>query len=392
MALNRDRFICLFAMTPLDRLLSNRTPRGLGLFVIVLLFCVYSTKPQCSSVCHNEDSDSGRIILAYDHRVNTTFDHFNSRIYKLETQMIQLNETMKQYYMSIDRTRALLHLESIMKELFIRQSVVHSSVKELEQKVVVSSNNYSSDPRIVNTMRKIDDIHDRLLQAKQIHSQMSNINTIITSLLDKLSHHALPLSSSLHSLQTQVNNLHIQSQRVNESIKLVDTSIRYYQDHCQLESIYEEMSARITVQVQKQISNFTCYPNNISVANNDILPVEIDLPHDTFSSIAAVSILLKDNKIPSLDYALSTAGGRIIRDLTSSSYFPVEYYLDTMLKRMLIRSGYHALVSYIPAWTGLSLYKLLQLDEIVITPQVVLSIDKQFIPCWPMQVCMYVCI
>jgi len=372
-------------MTPFNRLPRNRPPRVFGLFVIFLLLSVYSTKPQCSSICHNEDSDSGRIILAYDHRVNATFDHLNSRIIKLETQMIQLNETMKQYYMSIDRTRVFLQLENVMKELFIRQSVVHSAVKNLEQMVVVSNNNHNNsliDPRIVNTMKKIDYIHDSLLQAQKIHSQMSHVNTMINSLLGKLSDHALPLSSSLHSLQTQVNNLHSQSQRVNESIKNIDSSIRDYQQHCRLEPIYEEMTARITAQVQQQISNLTCYPKT-PIINNDVF--EIDLPHDT-TSIASVSTLVKDNRIPSLDYALSTAGGRIIRDLTSSSYFPVEYYLDTILKRMLIRTGFHALMSYVPAWTGQSLYKMLQLDELVITPHVVLSISKQFIPCWPMQV------
>lgn len=372
--------VSLFAMTPFDRLLpSNRPPRVFVLFVIFLLLSVYSTKPQCSSVCYNEDNDSGRSIIAY-----ATFEHFNSRINKLETQMIQLNETMKQYYISIDRTRVLLQLENIIKELFNRQSIVHSSVKELEKMVEVSNNNHNNsltDPRIVNTMKKIEDIHDSMLHAKQIRSQMSNINTMITSLLGKLSDHALPLSSSLHSLQTQVNNLHIQSQRVNESIKHIDSSIRYYQHQCRLEPIYEEMNARITAQVQQQLSNLTCYPN-ISTLNNDV--PEIDLPHDT--SITSGSTLVKNSMIPSLDYALSTAGGRVIRDLTSSSYFPVEYHLDIMLRRMLIRAGYHALVRYVPVWTGLSLYKMLQLDEMVITPQVVLSISKQFIPCWPMQV------
>jgi len=353
---------------------------------MLLLLSFYSTTPQCSSVSdgfHGNDH-SERIVLSCDHRVNSTFEHFNIRIAKLETQMYQLNETMKQYYISIDRTRAIMYLDNIMKELFIRQAVVHSSVKELEKMVVISINNHNtSDKKIENMMRNIDDIHGSLLQVKQIRNQISSINTIITSLLGKISDHILPLSTSLHSVQTQLDSLHNQSQRMNASIKHIDSSIRYYQHQCRLEPIYEEIKSRIIAEVQKQITNFTSY-SNISVVNDEDIR-EIDVPYDT--PIAVVSTLTKSrDMIPSLDYALSTAGGRILRGLTSSSYFPVEYHLDTILKRILFRTGFHSLVCYVPAWTGLSLYKMLQLDEMVITPQVVLSLNKYLIPCWPMQV------
>ena len=388
----------------------------LSLIVIILLLFFYATKPQCSSVCDNCDGngDASRSpFLVYGQRINDTFDHFNSRIAAVDARMIQLNETMRQYYISIDRSRSFLRLEAIMKELFIRQSVVHSSIIELQNIVVQAhlnhnnNSNHTSDRSIENIKKKVDDIHSNLQQASHIRDNMSTINTMIINLLNKISTHHNDIPLSRHKLFDQLTSLQSQSQRVNESIMNIESSLRNYQYLCQLEPIYEQMHNIIAVQVQQQLANFTCY-DNTHIQDNITSFIDDNVIHDyiysshenhslnnTFATTAVIEEAATSSArsmnismmIPSMDYALSTAGGRIIRDLTASSYFPVEYHLDAMLRSMLVRNGYEAFSSYVPAWTGLSLYKMAQLNELIVTPDVVLTINKpNFVSSWPMLV------
>lgn len=97
----------------------------------------------------------------------------------------------------------------------------------------------------------------------------------------------------------------------------------------------------------------------------------------------------KLTSIPSLDFALGSAGSKIVSELTSLTYFHHDLRIDEQMKRY-IRSWpppFNVLGDAVPPVSGLSFINFFHLESILPlgTPEDAISLDTSLGACWPME-------
>jgi hypothetical protein len=92
------------------------------------------------------------------------------------------------------------------------------------------------------------------------------------------------------------------------------------------------------------------------------------------------------------DFALLSAGSRVVAEGTSETYFPAEWNLETQLRSTLLWAGLrdtsavHSAVQLLGMGTGRELYENLNLHKTVGVPEEALTADTHQGSCWPMKV------
>eukprot|EP01038_Epipyxis_sp_PR26KG_P005043 gene5043-7037_t len=92
-----------------------------------------------------------------------------------------------------------------------------------------------------------------------------------------------------------------------------------------------------------------------------------------------------DTNIPSRDYALSSAGGQIVHNMTSATYFPPTKRIDETIKSFFKESGLPELNNYIPSIRGDKILNTLGIHIGVGTPEDAISLDTSLGSCWPVE-------
>jgi hypothetical protein len=92
------------------------------------------------------------------------------------------------------------------------------------------------------------------------------------------------------------------------------------------------------------------------------------------------------------DFALLSAGSRVVAEGTSDTYFPAEWSLESQLRSTLHWAGLrdtsvvHSAVQLLGVGTGRELYENLNLHKTVGVPEEALTADTHQGSCWPMKV------
>lgn len=95
------------------------------------------------------------------------------------------------------------------------------------------------------------------------------------------------------------------------------------------------------------------------------------------------------NTVPSLDFALRSAGSKIVSEMTSVSYFHPILRVDEQIKRYIQSWGppYDVLTRVVPPVSGRSFIDFFHLENLLNlgTPDDAISLDTSVGQCWPLQ-------